>query len=377
MPRLRSRWLVLLLSTIVATTLLGSATSAAMAAESSPSLRAELSDTDGAAGDPVALDLGVAGATDLYAATVRVTYDADRVVLDPAAVTSDFPGMFSVSGVEGAIDFTVTRLGTSSGRAGDLSLGSLGFVAKAPGEAFLRIDEVTIIDSALVGTTLAPAIGLSYTVAPSSSAPEPSTPGGQAEPPAISVTGQGSSAPRGGDTTFRGSAPQSSAAPTATSPRITASSLTPRVGETITLTARGMTPGSAYRVGLDSDSTLLGEVTADETGSFALEATIPATAPAGEHEIIVLSRGLAVTSLPITIRAADEAESAPRSSASPSAGAAGVTNEAAADAAPVSADSTAALVWALIAVVVLLGAAAIVLMRRRLRRAARNHGGQA
>jgi len=373
MPRLRSRWLVLLLSTIAATALLGSVAPAAIAAESSPSLRATLSDTDGASGDPVALDLGVTGATDLYAATVRVTYDTDRVVLDPAAVTSDFPGMFSVSGVEGAIDFTVTRLGTSSGRAGDVPLGSLGFVAKGPGEALLRIDEVTIIDSALVGTTLTPAIGLSYTVAPSSSVPEPSAPGA---PPTISVTGQGSGVSRGGDTTFRGSAPQSSAAPTATSPRITASSLTPRVGETITLTARGLTPDAAYRVGLDSDSILLGEVTADETGSFVLAATIPETAPTGEHEIIVLSRGLAVTTLPITIRAADGAASAPPSSASPSVGAAGVTNEATADAAPVSADSTSALVWALIAVIVLLGAAAIVLMRRRFRRAEGDDGGR-
>ncbi|MDQ1117582.1 hypothetical protein QE406_003591 [Microbacterium testaceum] len=313
------------------------------------------------------------GAADLYAATVRVTYDADRVVLDPAAVTSDFPGMFSVSGVEGAIDFTVTRLGTSSGRTGDVPLGSLGFVATGPGEALLRIDEVTIIDSALVGTTLTPAIGLGYTVAPSSSAPEPSAPGA---PPTISVTGQGSGVSRGGDRTFRGSAPQSSAAPTATSPRITASSLTPRVGETITLTARGLTPDAAYRVGLDSDSIRLGEVTADETGSFVLAATIPETAPTGQHEIVVLSRGLAVTTLPITIRAADEAASAPRSSASPSVGAAGVTNEATADAAPVSADSTSALVWALIAVVVLLGAAAIVLMRRRFHRAAGDDGGR-
>ncbi|BAJ73159.1 predicted membrane protein [Microbacterium testaceum StLB037] len=377
MPRLRSRWLVPLLSMIGAITFLGSATPAAMAAESSPTLRATLSAEEGATGDTLALDLGVTGATDLYAATVRIAYDADRVALDPGAVTSDFPGMFSVSGVEGAIDFTVTRLGTSSGRTGDLSLGSLGFVAKGPGEALLRIDQVTLVDSALVGTTLAPSIGLTYTVASSPSTPEPSAPGEQAVPPTVSVTGYGSGVPRGGDTTFRGSAPQSSAAPTATPPRITASSLTPRVGETITLTVRGLTPDAAHRVELHSDPLLLGEATTDEAGSFLLEATIPAAAPTGEHEIVVLARGLAVASLPITIRAADGATSAPRASATPSAGADGDTQDAAADAAPTSADSTAALVWGLAAVVVVLGGAAIVLMRRRSRRAAGDHGGRA
>ncbi|MDF2666408.1 MAG: putative rane protein, partial [Microbacterium sp.] len=257
MPRLRRRPVMLLSATIAAIALLGSAATSAVADDDEPpSLRAELSAAGGAPGDTVSLDLGMAGAAD----------------------TSDFPGMFSVSGVEGAVDFTVTRLGTSSGRTGDLSLGSLGFVAKGPGEALLRIDEVTIIDSALAGTTLAPAVGLTYSVAPSAQGPEPSTPGGQAVPPSISVTGQGSGVPRGGDTTFRGSAPQSSAAPTATPPRITASSLTPRVGETITLTVRGLTPDAVYRVELHSDALLLGEATADETGSFALEATIPAAA---------------------------------------------------------------------------------------------------
>ena len=367
---------MLLLSMIAAVTLLGSVATSAVAHDS-PSLRAALSATEGAPGDTLALDLGVTGATDLYAATVRIAYDADRVALDPGAVTSDFPGMFSVSGVEGEVAFTVTRLGTSSGRTGDLSLGSLGFVAKGPGEAVLRIDEVTIVDSALAGTTLAPSIGLTYTVAPSPSAPEPSAPGEQAVPPSVSVTGYGSGVPRGGDTTFRGSAPQSSAAPTATSPRITASSLTPRVGETITLTVRGLTPDAAYRVELQSAPLLLGEATADETGAFVLEATIPAAAPTGEHEIIVLARGLAVASLPITIREADGATSAPRASATPSAGVGGDTQDATADAAPTSADSTAALVWALVAVVVLLGAAAIVLVRRRSRRAADDHGGRA
>ncbi len=377
MPRLRRRPVMLLSATIAAIALLGSAATSAVADES-PSLRAELSAAGGAPGDTLSLDLGMAGATDLYAATVHITYDAQRVTLDPGAVTSDFPGMFSVSGVEGAVDFTVTRLGTSSGRTGDLSLGSLGFVAKGPGEALLRIDEVTIIDSALAGTTLAPAVGLTYSVAPSAQVPEPSTPGGQAVPPPISVTGQGSGVPRGGDTTFRGSAPQSSAAPTATSPRITASSLTPRVGETIALTVRGLTPDAAYRVELHSDALLLGEATADETGSFALEATIPAAAPTGEHEIIVLSRGLAVTTLPITIREAGGATSAPQATTAPSA--AGTDDSAspgAADAAMSPAGAPPGLVWVLVALVVLLVVVAIVVMRRRARRAATDDGGRA
>ena len=367
MPRPRRRSLTLLLSTIVAALVLGSAAPAAIAADTSPSIRAVLSATEGPSGAPLSLDLGVVGATDLYAATVRIRYDADRVALDPGAVTSEFPGMFSVSGVEGAVDFTVTRLGTSSGRTGDLSLGSLGFVAKSAGEALLRVDEVSIVDSALASTTLAPAIGLTYTVAPSSEAPVPTTPG-------VSVTGYGSGVPRAGDTTFRGSAPQSSAAPTATPPRISSSSLDPRAGDTVTLTVRGLTPDAAHRVELHSDPFLLGEATADGTGSFVLEATIPAAAPPGEHEIVVVSKGFPVATLPITIREADGATTAPQVGATPSPGGADAESSGAADAAIAPVGSPAGVVWVLVALVVLLVVVAIVAMRRRTRRAADDEG---
>lgn len=276
---------------------------------------AALSASGGAVGDRVVLDLAARGGDDVYATTVGITYDSAVVALDTTAVASTFPGMYSVTGVEGAVDFTVTRLGTSSGKTGDVPLGSLAFVAKSPGSARISVDAATIIDSALGRTQSSPALGLAYTVE-SVSPEEPTAPEGQpTSPPPVSVTGIGSGVPDRGASVETGPAPQSSAAPTNTAPAIVVSPATPRAGERVVLSGRGLAASTAHRVELHSDPAVLGETRTDADGSFAIEATIPATIPPGEHEIVVLVGGLPVATLPVTVREASGATPGPSPSA--------------------------------------------------------------
>ncbi|MDQ1122588.1 hypothetical protein QE412_001161 [Microbacterium trichothecenolyticum] len=350
---------------------------------------AELSATSGEVGDPIALDLDVVGGDDLYAATIRLRYDAAKVAVDPDRVVSDFPGMFSLSGAQGTLDFSVTRLGTSSGKAGELSLGSIGFVATGAGESRIRVEQVTIIDSGLGRTTSSPAIDLTYTASLASqpsAAPSSPTGGstddtGSAGAPPVSVTGYGSGVSRAGDAVVdSGPAPQSSAAPTHTAVKIAASSPSPRVGEKITVTVSGLPVNTAHRVELHSDPLLLGEPVTDDVGSFVLDTTIPATAPLGEHEIVVVRGGIPVASLPVRIMPAQASTPAPTATA-PSAtdddtgGTGGATETTAA-----SASSSSSWVWgvgALLAVTALLAAGAMTARARRARRSARDDGNPA
>jgi len=342
-------------------------------------------------GDPLALTLEAVGGEDFYAATLHISYDPEKVSLDLDQVTSDFPGMASISGFEGAIDFTVSRLGTSSGGVGDLPLGSLGFVASGAGEALISIDTLSIVDSGLGRIDSAPATALSYTVAPlpvpptetpsPTSAPAPTEGAGGAETASapISVTMFGSGFTRSTGGISSGTAPQMTAAPTNTTATIVASSLAPKAGDKITLTVLGLAPNAAHRIELHSDPIVLDEVMSDSTGSFLIETTIPKNAPTGEHEIVVLSDGSVVASLPVTIVAASDATPSPSPSASPIViDAPEAANGAAQlDAAATSSPSSAWILWVLIAVVVVLIAAAIVTMVIRTRHAASGEGDEA
>ncbi len=77
------------------------------------------------------------------------------------------------------------------------------------------------------------------------------------------------------------------------------------VGGKITVTGRDFQPGALLAVELHSAPVELGTVTVDESGAFALNATIPASTDPGDHEIVVLVDGTVLASFALTIAAAD------------------------------------------------------------------------
>lgn len=82
-------------------------------------------------------------------------------------------------------------------------------------------------------------------------------------------------------------------------PTLTLGAPSVQAGASFTLAGSGFDPERDYPVILNSDPVLLGTVTTDAEGAFAMTLTIPATVPAGEHVITVGD-----ASIPITVTAA-------------------------------------------------------------------------
>jgi hypothetical protein len=399
-PRLRRPLIIAALAGLVVAPLTVTAVATAVSLNAETAATATLSATDGVVGDELTLTLDTAEADDLYAASVSLSFDASRLTFDEEAITSDFPGMYSVvgdiDGDEGHLEFTLTRLGTSSGAVGDFSLGELGFTSSAWGDAEITIDAVTLVDSELGRIEQKPGTTLTFRVPappepttpptepttpptqPTTPPTEPTTPPAQpttpptqpTTPPAqpttpptqpttpptqpttpptqpttpptqpttpptepstpvtpatpstptvIAASGYGTSVTRPSSGTVA-AAPQSSAAPTNDTAQIVAAPATPQPGGTIELTVSGLAANTTYRIELHSDPIVLGTAVSDGTGSFTFTATIPKTAPTGEHEIVVLSDDAVVATLPITI-AGTTASPAPTTSPTASAAA--------------------------------------------------------
>jgi LPXTG-motif cell wall-anchored protein len=85
--------------------------------------------------------------------------------------------------------------------------------------------------------------------------------------------------------------------------------LTP--GGTISVAGSGFAKSaSGFRVELHSDPILLGTVSTDAEGAFALDATVPKTIEAGAHTVVVLIDGVEVGGSAITLAAADPSDGA-------------------------------------------------------------------
>ncbi|MDQ1204509.1 hypothetical protein [Microbacterium sp. SORGH_AS_0862] len=408
-PRLRRPVIIAALVGLVIAPLTATAVATAVSANAKATAIATLSATDGVVGDALTLTLDTTDADDVYAAAVSLSFDASRLTFDEDALTSDFPGMYSVvgeiAGDEGHLDFTLTRLGTSSGAVGEFSLGELGFTSTAWGDAAITIDAVTLVDSELGRIEQKPGTTLTFrvpappepttpptepttpptepttaptepTTAPTEPA-EPSTPTKPTTPAAptapnapatpnsptvIAASGYGTTVakPSSGSVV---AAPQSSAAPTNQTAQIAASTAKPAPGATVELTVTGLAANTAHRIELHSDPIVLGTAVSDAAGSFTFTATIPETAPTGEHEIVVLADDAVVATLPITIA---EATASPAPTASPTASATAAP-EVDTDAAS-SADSSGGMawwIWIVVALVVVLIAAVIALVMSR------------
>ncbi|UIN30090.1 cohesin domain-containing protein [Microbacterium binotii] len=402
-PRLRRPVIIAALVGLVIAPLTATAVATAVSANAKTTAIATLSATEGVVGDALTLTLDTADADDVYAAAVSLSFDASRLTFDEEAVTSDFPGMYSVVGEivgdEGHLDFTLTRLGTSSGAVGDFSLGELGFTSAAWGDAAITIDAVTLVDSELgrieqkPGTTLTfrvpappeptvppteptePTEPTTPPIEPTTPPTEPTTapteptkpttpnpPATPSSPTVISASGYGTTVAKPSSGTVV-AAPQSSAAPTNQTAQIEASTSKPGLGDTVELTVTGLAANTAHRIELHSDPIVLGTAVSDAAGSFTFTATIPKTAPTGEHEIVVLADDAVAATLPITIA---EATAFPTPTASPTASATAapeVDTDAASSAG--SADGLAWWIWVVIALIVVLIAAVIALTMSR------------
>ncbi|WP_062069344.1 InlB B-repeat-containing protein [Demequina sediminicola] len=73
-------------------------------------------------------------------------------------------------------------------------------------------------------------------------------------------------------------------------------------GETITIAGRGFDPGESVEVELHSTPVLLASTTADASGAFSIEVTIPEDISPGEHTL-VLAAGTGTAEMPFTVTA--------------------------------------------------------------------------
>ncbi|WP_348788237.1 ParB-like protein [Leifsonia sp. NPDC080035] len=79
-------------------------------------------------------------------------------------------------------------------------------------------------------------------------------------------------------------------------------------GGSVTVAGTGFAANVAgVRVELHSDPVLLGTVSTDASGAFALSTTIPASVPAGAHSVVVVVNGVQVGTAAVTVAAADSA----------------------------------------------------------------------
>ncbi len=99
--------------------------------------------------------------------------------------------------------------------------------------------------------------------------------------------------------------PEPTTDPTTPAPSIsTGGTTTFTVGDSVPLRAEGLPAATEYSIVLHSDPVVLGTVTTDADGAFAISVVIPAETPAGAHTIAVESSdGTAVVSLAITVSA--------------------------------------------------------------------------
>jgi large repetitive protein len=131
-------------------------------------------------------------------------------------------------------------------------------------------------------------------------------------------------------------------------------------GGTIALAGTGFEPGD-YALVLHSDPVSLGTVTVGQDGVLSHSATIPASTPAGAHELVLSLDGVVVSTTPITVTAA----SAPAVSAPTPTATAGASTFAAATG--LASTGSGAPLWpgALAATLLLAGAALVGVRRTR------------
>ncbi|MFB8228572.1 cohesin domain-containing protein [Cellulosimicrobium sp. NPDC055967] len=176
------------------------ATALTAPAHAAPSVSAVALDAPSSveAGAPITVTVAATGAVDLYAYDLAVSYDPDLVELvEDSAVTPD--GGFSdvADDGSGTVAVTHTRLGTSPGLEGDVTLATLTFTAVAGGDAPFAVPTATLVGADGTTASLTDAASATTTVTAVVTAPPTGDPtdGATSAPP----TGDGTTAPGADD----------------------------------------------------------------------------------------------------------------------------------------------------------------------------------
>ena len=163
-------------------------------------------------GAEITVTVAATGAVDLYAYDVAVAYDPALVALvDDSVVTPDGGFADVTDDAAGTVTVAHTRLGTSPGLEGDVTLATLTFTAVSDGVATFAVPAATLVgaDSATVtltdaatGTTTVTAAATPPTDEPTDGPSDPADDGGTPSPgddgasdPSSSPTGSGSTGP--------------------------------------------------------------------------------------------------------------------------------------------------------------------------------------
>lgn len=145
-------------------------------------------------GAPITVTVAAAGAVDLYAYDLAVSYDPDLVELVEDSVVTPDGGFSDVADdAAGTVSVTHTRLGTSPGLAGDVTLATLTFTAVADGDAPFAVPTATLVGADATTASLTDAAAASTTVTAVVTTPPTDDPTDGTTSP--SPTGDGSAAP--------------------------------------------------------------------------------------------------------------------------------------------------------------------------------------
>jgi len=138
--------------------------------------------TDVALAAPATVEVGAevtvtvtgTGALDLYAYDLAVSYDPDLVAFVAGSGTTPDGGFDDVSDdASGTVAVTHTRLGTSPGLEGDVTLATLTFTAVADGDAAFAVPAATLVGADAAQASLTDAASAVTTI---TAAATPTTP---------------------------------------------------------------------------------------------------------------------------------------------------------------------------------------------------------
>lgn len=158
-------------------------------------------------GAEITVTVAATGAVDLYAYDVAVAYDPDLVELvDGSVVTPDGGFADATDDAAGTVAVTHTRLGTSPGLEGDVTLATLTFTAVSDGAAAFAVPTATLVGAdaetatltdAASATTTVTAVDVPPTQEPTGGATTPPVEDGGTTPPGDDGASDSSSSPSG------------------------------------------------------------------------------------------------------------------------------------------------------------------------------------
>lgn len=173
------------------------AAAVAAPARSAPSLAEVSLDAPSAVevGAEITVTVTATGAVDLYAYDLRVSYDPDLVAFVAGSAVAPDGGFADASDDgTGSVTVTQTRLGTSPGLEGDVTLATLTFAAVADGDAAFAVPTATLVGTDAAQESLVDAGSASTTITAAAIPTNPPT----------DVPTDGETTPAGGGTTAPG-----------------------------------------------------------------------------------------------------------------------------------------------------------------------------